>query len=409
MKILYISPYTPTPIRTRPFNLIHALAKRGHAVTLATLWENEAERQALAEFQTARVQVIAEPLSRIRSGLNTAVAIFSSQPLQARFCWHPTLAQRIALTVVSAQPKFDIIHVEHLRGAQYGLALKADLARRNGGASPIPIVWDSVDCISFLFEQAAQTSRNIFGRLVTRLELPRTRRHEGWLVHQFKRVLVTSEKDRQALEQLGRAHSNAPIPITVLHNGVDLDYFAPTDSIRDVRTIVMTGKMSYHANATAALYVARQVMPRVWQTVPDAQLQIVGSKPTRAVRRLAQENPGRVVVTGSVPDMRAYLSRATIAVAPILYGAGIQNKVLEAMAMATPVVATPKAVSALSVCNGTELLIGNHPSELADQIVRLFDQPGFRNELGARGRHYVEMYHDWHRIAAQLEGVYAME
>jgi hypothetical protein len=94
---------------------------------------------------------------------------------------------------------FEIVHVEHLRGARYGFHVKS--AIRNP-KSAIPVVWDSVDCISYLFEQAARNSRRLKGRLMTSLELDRTRRYEGWLVRQFDRVLVTSPVDREALVRL---------------------------------------------------------------------------------------------------------------------------------------------------------------------------------------------------------------
>ncbi|MBI5302398.1 MAG: glycosyltransferase [Chloroflexi bacterium] len=401
MNILFIVPYTPTLVRTRPYNLTRALAQRGNTVTLATLWENETERAALRGFSAEGIRVIAEPLTRLQTALNLPGAWLRGQPLQSLYCWQPALAQRLVAEM--PQARWDVAHIEHLRGAEYGIYL-----RRFARATELPMVWDSVDCISFLFEQAQRVSRNPFGRLVTRLELPRTRQHEARLLRQFERVLVTSPLDRAAFQDLERRFALPPSahPIHVLPNGVDLDYFQPIDMARDPYTIILTGKMSYHANVTAALHLVNEVMPRVWQTLPDARVEIVGQNPTAQVLALARAHPPRVQVIGTVADLRPHLARATLAVAPILYGAGIQNKVLEAMAMATPVVATSKAVAALSIQRDTDALVGDDPATLAQHIVDLCNDAPRRRRIGAQGRAYVETHHDWKRISETLECVY---
>jgi glycosyltransferase involved in cell wall biosynthesis len=135
-------------------------------------------------------------------------------------------------------------------------------------------------------------------------------------------------------------------------------------------------------------------------------VQIVGQHPVGQVRDLARKYPKRVSVTGTVADLRPYLARATLAVAPILYGAGIQNKVLEAMAMGTPVVSTSRAVSALAVQNECEVLVGDDPETLSQQVIRMLRNPGLRERLGANGRRYVERCHDWDQITRQLEEIY---
>jgi glycosyltransferase involved in cell wall biosynthesis len=222
---------------------------------------------------------------------------------------------------------------------------------------------------------------------------------------------VTSEQDKRALDDLRRSINPSDISpnvseIEVVRNGVDLSYFVEHCGPRDPHTIVLTGKMSYHANVTAALYLINEIMPRVWEQIPDAQVQIVGQKPRREILDLRQRYPSRIHVTGSVPDLRPYLAQATVAVAPILYGAGIQNKVLEAMAMGTPVVATSKAVSALSACQNENVLLADDPQAFAHQVVRLLRDPGLATQIGQNGRHYVESNHDWNHVAKQLQAIY---
>jgi glycosyltransferase involved in cell wall biosynthesis len=423
MNLLFIIPYVPTPIRVRPYNLIRALAARGHRITLATLWTDEAERRALDEPARWGVRVIAEHLPRARSLRNCLGALPTATPLQAVYCWSPALRARIEQELASPLllgegpgVRYAAVHVEHLRGAHYGLDLPG-----------VPVVWDSVDCISYLFAQSARHSRSPSGRLLTRLDLARTRRHEGWLAGQFDRVLVTSPVDRAALHQVFTAETQRAQSlekykekisassaisavnkdhIVVLPNGVDLTYFRPGDAPRDAETLVITGKMSYHANVTAVHHLMDAIMPRVWAQRPRVRVQVVGAYPPPALRRLAERFPGRVEVTGTVPHLRPYLQRATLAVAPVAYGAGIQNKVLEALACGTPVVATPQACSALEVEPGRDLLTAGAPDEFAGQVLRVLDDPALAAQLGAAGRRYVEQHHDWDAVAAHLEGIY---
>jgi glycosyltransferase involved in cell wall biosynthesis len=420
VKILFLVPYAPSLVRVRSYNLIRALVQRGHTVTLATLWSNAAERANLAELEALGVELLAEPISRARALWNCARNFSRPTPLQSVYAWQPRLLERVVNVLLPnksdsnhqsrANAAFDVIHIEHLRGARYAEHLKTFLRAMD---DPTPVVWDSVDCISLLFEQAAHASSSTWSRFVTGRELTRTRWYEAWLVRQFERVLVTSARDRSAFFDLlnefapaSGAYFPALERIRVLPNGVRLDYFAPCAIARDCQTIVFTGKMSYHANVTAALYLVHQVMPLVWEKYPNACAQIVGQNPPRELKTLAARFPHRVIVTGTVPDVRPYLAKATLAVAPILYGAGIQNKVLEALAMAAPVVATPCAVAALDVEHEQQLLIADAPEAFAGAIIRLLRNIGLRERLGQNGRAYVNAHHDWMDIAARLEAIY---
>ncbi len=266
-----------------------------------------------------------------------------------------------------------------------------------------------------------------------RFELRRTPGYEGWLVNQFDRVLVTAKADSQALGNLavhsgsrpsGAGHSAVEKrgceTITVLPNGVDLDYFSRVDEPREPATLVFTGKMSYHANVTAVLHLVQEIMPQVWAERPDVQLVIVGQNPTPEIRALKwhkhrasgkdnghyQSGRGPVVVTGTVPDIRPYLRGSTLAVVPLLYGAGIQNKVLEAMACGTPVVASPRAISALSVQPGRDLLVADGAKAFAQAVLSLLEDRSRQAALSQAGRSYVETHHSWDGVAARLERIY---
>jgi sugar transferase (PEP-CTERM/EpsH1 system associated) len=405
MNILFIVPYVPSLVRVRPYQILRHLSLQGHKIILATIWTNEKEREELNQIRNYCDEVISIQVSSSRSLLNCLLALPTQFPLQYVYSWHSSLFNLIIqrLRQINSKLPVDIIHVEHLRGAQFGVRIIQDKERSTAYPYP-PIVWDSVDCISYLFKQASEKSRQSFRRQITKFELKRTERLEGWLTTVFDHVLVTSQKDKTALSALAlnAAHSSK---IDVLSNGVDLEYFRSDDSItREKATLVITGKMSYHANVSMVLYFVNRIMPLVWKTNPDIKLWVVGKDPPSDITQL-KKNP-KITVTGMVESIQPYLQQATIAVAPIQYGAGIQNKVLEAMSFSTPVIASSLATTALSVKSGEEVVIANSPDEWARAILSLINSPEQQKQIGTKGRLYVEKNHNWSDIVQQLVDIY---
>lgn len=398
MRILYVVPYVPSLIRVRPYNLIRHLSAAGHEVTVLTLWTTHQEQRDVEALREQCHQMVALRLPRWRSVWNCMRALPSKKPLQAVYCYSSALQKAIREMTGKGEGYYDIAHVEHLRGAVYGMNLG------------LPKVWDAVDCISYLFEQAARHSRSAFGRVASRLELPRTRSYEARLLSGYDHVLATSAMDREALTELSKSESKTSkstdscAPITVLPNGVDLTYFAPRDLPQEPSTIIITGKMSYHANITAVLYFYREVFPLIVSQRPDVRLAIVGKDPSRSVARLARDSA--VTVTGYVPDLRAYLGRATVAVSPVLYGAGCQNKVLEAMAMGTPLVCSSVSVRGIAAKAGRDFLVADTPPAMADSVLGLLESRTMRKRLAGEARRTVETHHDWSAVAQRLERVY---
>jgi sugar transferase (PEP-CTERM/EpsH1 system associated) len=387
MRILFVTPYIPSHVRVRPYNLLRVLARRGHDLTLLTLQPPGDEGEALYELRGWCEQVHVVPHRSWQVLLNEVKALPGRFPLQAAYSASHEF-DRTARDLLAEQ-RFDVAHVEHLRGAALAKSL-----------TTVPIVFDSVDSISLLFGKVLQGAPGLKSRLMAWLDLGRTRRFEGRLTQRFKQVIVTSPIDRQALVDLGCDAER----VTVVPNGVDLGYFQPQALERDPLRLVFTGKMSYHANVAAVKDLVEQIMPLVWAKQPDVQLQIVGKDPTPAVLALA-EHPN-VTVTGSVPDMRPYLAQAAIAVSTVRYGVGIQNKVLEAMAMGTPVVCSAQATSSLQTQPGRDLLVGDTPDEIAQHLLVLLESPEKRKAIGDAGRRYVETHQSWERSVSLLEDVY---
>ena len=173
---------------------------------------------------------------------------------------------------------------------------------------------------------------------------------------------------------------------------------------RDAETIVFSGKMSYHANISMAKYLVEEIMPRIWKFRPAARLYIVGKDPTPAIKQLSR-NP-LITVTGTVDDIRPFLWRATVSVVPLLYGAGIQNKILEAMATGTPVVTTCQALSALQAQPGKDLFVSDDPDGFSQAVLQLIANRDLQQKTGDAGVIYVRTFHSWDSIASQLVNIY---
>lgn len=396
MKIAYVVPYVPNLIRTRPYNLIIHLAALGHKVSVFTLGSNMQEFEDAEALRSKVAHVYYQEQPVWYSLWNSIKALPSRKPLQTVFSWNPHLAKQI-VSLLSIPGEFDVVHVEHLRGSLYGQYIKSRVPS-------IPVVWDSVDCISYLFKQASAHGTGGFGKFVTRFELGRTRLMESKLIGEFNHVLVTSETDRNALLELTPPGSKTS-PIIVLPNGVDLEYFRPNpDAQKESDTLVFSGKMSYHANISMVKYLVREIMPKVWMKRPNVRLVVVGKDPSADIRAFG--NDPRIEITGTVDDIRPYLWKASCAVVPLVYGAGIQNKILEAMACGTAVITTPKTISSLHVTHGKELLVSADADEFAQNILMLLDNQQLQTKIGSAGASYVMERHNWSTIASQLVTCY---
>jgi glycosyltransferase involved in cell wall biosynthesis len=236
------------------------------------------------------------------------------------------------------------------------------------------------------------------------LQVPRLARLEAAVCRSVDEVVCVSREDGVALQRLAPSLSPLLVP-----NGIDVDDYAqsrprPDEILAGADNLVFTGKMDYRPNVDAALWLVNEIMPRVRAARPQVRCLIVGQKPVPEVRRLHGRHGA--VVTGAVDDARPYIGHAAVYVAPLRMGGGTRFKLLEAMAMGRPVVATTLGAEGFDVAPGRELLLADTAEAFARAVVTVLDDPSRAAGLGAAGRAFVTAGYDWGRLIPRLEALY---
>jgi sugar transferase (PEP-CTERM/EpsH1 system associated) len=385
VKILFLCHRIPYPPdkgdKIRAFHELCAMAER-HEVDLFTLAdrpEDMACQEALRQYcSNVTVALINPATSRLRAlpYLLTRTALtlpyFYSAELAAAV--HSALASR----------SYDRIFVYCSSMAQY---LK--------GVEGIPTVIDLVDVDSDKWTQYAGFSRLPFSA-VYRREGRALERYERDICSRSSCAVVTTEREAQLMRRITTS------AVHVVPNGVDANYFDPAAVPREAKvpTVVFTGDMSYFPNQEAVIFFAREVLPLIRKSVEGTRFLIVGRNPGKKVVEL-REIEG-VEVTGFVPDVRTYLAKAHVAVAPFRIAAGIQNKILEAMAYGLPVVATSRTRRGLSPEVVDLVGMGETAEELCAETVTLIKDNQLAERRGLEGRRRVTAVYRWEVSMHQL-------
>jgi len=368
-------PYPPNRgDRIRSFHLLKFLAERAH-VSLATLADEPLEARALDVLNGLCKRVAIEHIGKSR-WLRAAASVVCGHSATEGLFRSPRLRQTVRDW--SRGEHWDAIVVFCSSMVQY-----LDLPELAG----VPTVVDLCDVDSQKFLDYASQSRGL-KRQLYKLEAHRLRRVECSLPSRVKAITLVSEAEANLYR------SFCPNDCThAITNGVDLDYYRPILGDGRPGRCIFVGAMDYQPNINGVVWFCEHVWPHVIAARADATFAIVGRNPSPAVRRLASL-PG-VEVTGSVPDVRPFLATAQVVVVPLLITRGIQNKVLEAMAMTKPVIASPQALEGLSVDSGVHVLSATTVDEWRERISFLLTHTDVRRELADAGRAYVQCHHSW--------------
>lgn len=396
MKIAFVTVRVPYPEnsggRIRTFQLLKHVSEV-HPVTLVTAIEGPAEARAAAELQERipRLAIRAvevpprnTPTRRLRRAL---AGVFDPLP----YTWAAYRHRRFTANLgqVLAGEAHTLLHCDHVQVAHAVLAV---------GHTP-PRLLNAHNVDSLLISRLAEVEGRAWRRALIRWQAGKIRRAEGRTYPAFDGCLAMSDVDRAHIER-----ATPGLPVWTVPNGADTELFSPVTAPPDPDVMVFTGAMDWQPNVDSVRWFARDILPSIRRQQPRARLLVVGREPSPAlIRELAGLH---VEFTGTVEDVRPYVARAAVFVVPLRVGSGTRLKILEAWAMAKPVLSTALGAEGLPARDGNNIVLADTAEELAQRAVTLLRSPGEARRLGLAGRQVVEEGFSWKRVGDLLLQAY---
>ena len=383
MKIFVLLPRIPYPLekgdKLRAFNQIKQLSMHNEIV-LCALNDNSkvSEQDAFRALQPYCQSVNFIKIHKLQILLGLIRAFIKGLPLQCGYFYNRKAAKRIDKLIEKHKP--DMLYGQLLRTAEY-------IRHKD-----LPKAIDYQDIFSYGMKRRADIA-SFVTRPVFNMEYHRLRRFEAITFGQFDVRTIISEPDRALFPHERRNE------ILIIPNGVDHDYFKPQEREKQY-DLVFTGNMSYPPNVNAVDYLANEILPIVWKTLPKTTLYIAGATPDPKVRKAASE---RIIVSGWLDDIRDAYAQSRVFIAPMRIGTGLQNKLLEAMSMRLPAITSPLANASLGAKPDEEILVGSNAEEMAQHIITLLNDTQKAEQIAQAGFDFTNRVYDWGRATERLE------
>ena len=385
LNILFVANRFPYPPfrgdKLKIFNLTRRLSQN-HNLYLVTFYEKRSELQYFKDIEPFFKEIELVYLPQWKSVFNGIYALFTTTPLQVLYFKSNKMQKMVDFAV--KQYKIDVVHTQHLRMSQYTKHLK------------LPKILDLPDAFSLYFKRRNETERPLINQIIDKIEIGRLVKAEE-VVKVYDKTLVCSAEDKAYLEKLHKTEN-----IDILLNGVDLDTFEVGEGhdYSQNQTVLFTGNMDYAPNVDAVQYFAKDIWPKVLKQFPTATFIIAGQRPVDVVKKLESKT---IQVTGFVPDLKDMYAQASVVVAPLRFGAGTQNKVLEAMAMGVPVVCTHIGFEGLQVKSGEGVILAKTKEKFVTDLCNLLEDNELRKNVGESGLDIARNRFSWDGIAKTLE------
>ena len=385
MNILFLANRFPYPPfrgdKLKIYNLTKRLAAK-HDLYLVTFYESRDELNYLKDIQPFFKEIELVYLPKWRSILNGIPALFSKTPLQVAYFKSSKMKRMVKFAL--DRYDIDVVHTQHLRMSQYTKHLD------------MPKILDLPDAFSLYFKRRNETDRPLINRLIDSIEIGRLTKAEK-VITAYDKTLVCSVEDKKYLEKLHKTDN-----IDILLNGVDLDTFDVKEGhdYSHNHTLLFTGNMDYAPNVDAVQYFVKEMWPAISKVNPKTKFIIAGQRPVDAVQKLAGD---RIEVTGFIPDLKDMYADASVVIAPLRFGAGTQNKVLEAMAMGVPTVCTHIGFEGLQIQSGQGVILAKEKSQFIEEVTMLLADAAKRQEVGEQGLAIARTRFSWDKIAVKLE------
>lgn len=376
MKVLFVAPWVPSTIRPRSFAFLGMLAAE-HDVHFLALARHGKEERLAQSLPAADRLLVRNP--RVGSMLRTLKALRDGVSLQQGYASPAGLADAFGKKVRDWRP--DIVHLNVFRTAH--------LVEACGST---PVVVDLDEFRSEYYEQLASHGSNAGWRALGRIEAPRMRaREEALRTMRVPLMLSAPPTDDQATDHTFVVRSPCDFPVQPRPESA-------------TPTVLFVGRLTYEANVAGLKWFVRECWPGVRRAVPEAKLSIVGSSPPRSIRSLAGPD---IEVFADVPDVEPHYAAATVAIAPIFRGTGVQMKLIQALSAGVPTVTTPTVAARAGVRDGVHVLVATDPEDWTGAICRLIGERADAERLSANGRAWAVANHGSAAVRRQLDLAYA--
>ncbi len=384
MKLLVILSRVPYPLdkgdKLRAYHQLRQLSKTFDLKVVA-LDDAHVKDSSIAHLKKEfNIEVV--KLNKLKTYFNLFLGLFGHKPYQVRYFYQRSAQRKVKQIVENFEP--DHIYCQLIRAAEYVKNIHN-----------IPKTIDYMDAFSKGMDRRVARASGL-KRAFIKAEASRLLKYENLIFEYFENKTIISKQDRDLIYHPERNQ------IRIVPNGVDVAFFGPDFETESKYTLVFTGNMNYPPNVDGAEFLAQEILPLIRKEKADASLLIAGANPAASVLALESEY---VHVSGWVDDIREAYAQGEVFIAPMRIGTGLQNKLLEAMAMKIPSVTTRLANNALGGVNGQSVLIGNTADELAQCVLRLLSEKEFAEKIANGGRELVEQKYSWEGSVKTLSGL----
>lgn len=384
MKLFVILSRVPYPIekgdKLRAYHQLKVLSKK-HDITLCALSDIPVPAEAIKELEKYCSKVYIFPLFKPTIVWNILKSIFNGTPFQTGYFYSCKIQKEINKILKQLEP--DHIFCQLIRVSEYV---------KN---TSTPKTLDYMDVFS-MGVRRRMLSSSWWLKPVLKMEYKRLLKYEHYIFEKFSAKSIISEPDRDLIPHPENSQ------IAIIPNGVDYDYFFSKNEEK-LYDLVFTGNMGYPPNIDAACFLAQEITPLLKVKYPEIKILIAGATPHAKVNALKSKN---ITVSGWIPDIRTAYDEAKIFIAPMRIGTGLQNKILEAMAMSLPCVTTTLPNQALNAKENSEILVGNTAQELATAVISLLENQELTNAISKNGHAFVKNHYSWEASTQLLENLF---
>ncbi len=389
MKILHFIPYIPTPPTFGGALRIYHLLKHNyenHDLTIAGFSDSGSIKELQKAFPGVedKIYLLDRPFKKRFKRLSQTYSLFTNNSN-----WYLRTSSQALQQVVD-----DLVEKNDYDLVQFEFPVMCQIQIKSGAKT----IMDAHNVEYDNFQRMYKLAKSPFRKYFYKREYEKFFVEEIELASRQDAIFTTSYRDKNIF------HNHLPEkPIHVIPNGVDTDFFTPSEQQAEPNSLVFTGMMGYVPNNDGICYFIDHVLPLVRQKIPDIKLYVVGKNPPASVRKRASDN---IIVTGFVDDVRPYVHRSSVYVVPLRMGGGTRLKVLEALAMKKPVVTTSIGCEGIEVVNNEHLLIADKAKDFAESVIKLLKDKKEVKRLSDNGYELIDKKYKWSAIGQQMEGAF---